>query len=194
VCGYHSLILPPGGCIPALAQLFSALRFAAHRHRGQNRKDIDQSPYINHPIEVAAILATEGGVTDLSTLIAAVLHDTVEDTETSPGELEERFGPQVRALVMELTDDKTLPKAERKRLQVEHARGSSLQAKLIKFADKIANVRDVTARPPGDWSLDRRREYLDWTEEVLSGCRGCNADLERCYDAALRAGRAALEA
>jgi len=155
---------------------------------------VDASPYINHPIEVATILATRGGITDLLTLTAAVLHDTIEDTETTPEELEEHFGRQVRMLVAEVTDDKRLPKAERKRLQVEHAASSSIEAKVIKFGDKISNVLDVTRSPPADWPLERRREYLDWTERVLAGCRGCNAGLETYYDKVLQGGRRALEA
>ena len=155
---------------------------------------MDASPYINHPIEVATILATRGGITDLLTLTAAVLHDTIEDTETTPEELEEHFGRQVRMLVAEVTDDKRLPKAERKRLQVEHAASSSIEAKVIKFGDKISNVLDVTRSPPADWPLERRREYLDWTERVLAGCRGCNAGLETYYDKVLQGGRRALEA
>ena len=178
--------------ISDLAGLLTALHFAAHKHRDQRRKDVAASPYINHPIEVATVLATIGGVTDLPTLTAAVLHDTIEDTRTTPEELETHFGAEVRDLVVEMTDDKRLPKVERKRLQVEHARAGSPKAKLIKFADKICNVRDVTASPPAGWELDRRREYLDWTEQVLAGCRGCNPGLECCYDEALRAGRAAL--
>ena len=168
------------------------MQFAAHKHRAQRRKDVEASPYINHPIEVATILATSGEVSDLPTLLAAVLHDTIEDTETTAEELEEHFGPEVRSLVLEVTDDKRLPKEERKRLQVEHARLSSAKAKLIKLGDKIANVRDVTATPPEGWSLERRREYLDWTEQVVRGCRSCNPALESCYDEALRVGRAAL--
>lgn len=184
--------LRPGGSISELAQLLSAIQFAAHKHQTQRRKDVDASPYINHPIEVATILATRGGVTDLPTLIAAVLHDTIEDTQTTPEELEARFGPEVRSLVLEVTDDKRLPKLERKRLQIEHAPLRSPKAKLIKLGDKIANVRDVTHFPPGDWSLARRREYLDWTDQVVRGCRGTNASLESCYDEVLRAGRALL--
>ena len=123
-----------------------------------------------------------------------MLHDTIEDTKTTPEELEEHFGREVRTLVAEVTDDKNLPKQERKRLQVEHAAGSSIEAKVIKFGDKIANVLDVTGSPPVDWPLERRREYLDWTEQVLAGCRGCNAGLEAYYDEVLKAGRRALEA
>jgi guanosine-3',5'-bis(diphosphate) 3'-pyrophosphohydrolase len=143
---------------------------------------------------VATILATIGAVEDLPTLIAAILHDTIEDTETTPEELEERFGAEVRALVLEVTDDKRLSKAERKRLQIEHAPSISAKAKLLKLGDKIANVRDVTTTPPAGWSAARRREYLDWTEQVVGGCRGSNAALESQYYQVLRCGRAALEA
>ncbi len=140
--------------------LLKAVRFAAHRHRFQRRKDEDASPYINHPIEAAEILANVGNVSDLPTLLAAVLHDTVEDTDTTFSELEEVFGRDVRQLVEEVTDDKSLPKDVRKRLQIEHAQGLSSCAKQIKIADKICNVRDVTHTPPPNCSLERRRDGL----------------------------------
>jgi guanosine-3',5'-bis(diphosphate) 3'-pyrophosphohydrolase len=174
------------------ARLLQALHFSAEKHRHQRRKDRLSSPYINHPIEVTTVLATVGGVTDLETLVAAVLHDTIEDTATTGDELERRFGRAVRRLVEEVTDDKRLPKAERKRLQIVHARGASHRAKLIKLGDKICNVRDVTHAPPDGWDVQRRREYLEWTEQVVEGCRGASASLERCYDQALREGRKAL--
>ena len=145
------------------------------------------------PVGLSTVLATIGGVGDLTTLIAAVLHDTIEDTATTGEELEQRFGHEVRLLVEEMTDDKRLPKAERKRLQVEHARVASHRAKLIKLGDKICNVRDVTHAPPDGWSAERRREYLDWTAEVVSGCRGASAELERRYDSLLAEGRKVLE-
>jgi len=128
------------------------------------------------------------------TLMAAILHDTIEDTDTTPEELGAVFGTEVRDLVLELTDDKRLPKADRKRLQVEHAPLSSAKAKLVKLGDKIANVRDVATTPPADWSLARRRDYLDWTTQVVAGCRGTNAELERYYDEVLASAQAALEA
>jgi guanosine-3',5'-bis(diphosphate) 3'-pyrophosphohydrolase len=165
-----------------------AVSFAAARHRSQKRKDGDRSPYINHPIQVALCLA-EQGVADPVTLIAAVLHDTIEDTETKGEELEERFGPEVRAVVEEVTDDKSLRKEVRKKLQVEHAPSLSERAKLVKLADKIANVGDVTHAPPVDWSLERRWEYLDWTERVVEGCRGVHAGLEAQYDEVLSEAR-----
>ena len=152
-------------------ELLRALHFAAQKHRDQRRKDLDASPYINHPIEVAETLARVGGVNQLAVLQAAILHDTVEDTETTLEELEEAFGREVRELVDELTDDKRLPKAERKRLQVEHAPALSQRAKLVKLADKICNVRDIAHAPPRGWSRERRVEYLAWTERVVAGLR-----------------------
>jgi len=175
-----------------IAAILKALHFAATRHRDQRRKDVEASPYINHPIEVAELLASEGGVTNLLTLQGAILHDTIEDTNTTREELEAEFGAEVRRIVEEVTDDKRLPKAERKRLQIEHAPHLSEHARQIKIADKISNVRGVTSAPPADWSLERRQEYLDWTEQVVAGCRGCNAALEGFYDQVLRAGRKAL--
>jgi len=169
--------------------LLRAVEFAAEKHRDQRRKGADASPYINHPIGVAAVLANVGGVRDLAILAAAVLHDTIEDTRTSPQELEAAFGPEIRILVQEVTDDKSLPKAERKRRQEEHAPQLSPSAKLIKLADKIANVRDVTDGPPSDWSVERRREYLDWAERVVAGCRGVNSALESRFDETLRRAR-----
>jgi guanosine-3',5'-bis(diphosphate) 3'-pyrophosphohydrolase len=126
--------------------------------------------------------------------MAAILHDTLEDTETTPEELDGVFGSEVRDLVLEVTDDKRLPKADRKRIQIEHASRSSPKGKLVKLGDKIANVRDVAATPPADWSLDRRRDYLDWTARVVAGCRGTNAELERYYDEVLASAQAALQA
>ena len=175
------------------ARLLIALHFSADKHRNQRRKDRGASPYINHPIEVATMLATVGGVTDVATLMAAILHDTIEDTDTSAEELEQKFGREVRLLVEELTDDKTLRKAERKRLQIAHARSRSHRAKLIKLGDKICNVKDITHAPPDGWSSERRREYLDWTEQVVQGLRGASGPLEAHYDQVLAEGRSALE-
>jgi (p)ppGpp synthase/HD superfamily hydrolase len=172
-----------------IAQLLQALRFSAHKHQDQRRKDKDASPYINHPIEVAELMANVGDVGELPTLLAAVLHDTVEDTATTLSELEAVFGPEVRALVEEVTDDKSLPKEVRKGLQIEHAPRLSARAKQIKIADKICNVRDITHTPPPHWSLERRQEYLQWAEKVVAGCRGSNADLEHHFEEVIRAGR-----
>ncbi len=172
-----------------LAAILATLRFAARKHRDQRRKDVESSPYINHSIAVAETLSGVGGVSDLATLQAAILHDTVEDTETTFDELERLFSREIRDLVSEVTDDKTLPKEDRKRLQIEHASHLSPKAKLIKLADKICNVRDVATAPPADWSIKRRSEYLDWSERVVAGCRGANPALEKYYDELLAEGR-----
>ena len=171
-----------------VGQLLRAVLFSAHKHRGQRRKDEDASPYINHPIEVAELIANVGGVSDLPTLMATILHDTVEDTGSTFSELEEAFGHDVRLLVEEVTDDKRLPKDVRKRLQIAHAQQLSERAKQIKIADKISNVRDVTYNPPPKWPLERRREYLQWAAKVVDGCRGSNANLERRFDEVLQEG------
>lgn len=175
-----------------LTDLLQALHFAAIKHSEQRRKDVEASPYINHPIEVAETIARIGQVTDLVVLQSAILHDTIEDTMTTGEEIERLFGLEVRRVVEEVTDDKSLPKAERKRLQVEHAPHLSLRAQLVKLADKISNIRAVTETPPANWSLDRRLEYLNWTESVVAGLRGCNANLEALYDQLLQQGRALL--
>jgi guanosine-3',5'-bis(diphosphate) 3'-pyrophosphohydrolase len=172
--------------------LLKAMRFSAIKHRDNRRKDILQSPYINHPIQVAETLWEIGGVRDDATLVAAILHDTIEDTQTSPDEIRANFGEEIAALVLEVTDDKNLPKTERKRLQIEHAPHKSVPAKLIKLADKICNLGDILHSPPPDWSLARRQEYLLWTEQVVAGLRGTNPALEKQYDETLEAGKQIL--
>jgi len=172
--------------------LLGAMRFAAQKHSRQRRKDSEATPYINHPIAVAEILARIGKVTDLQTLQAAVLHDTIEDTQTTPQELDNDFGQEVRVLVQELTDEKSLPKQERKRLQIEHASHLSTRAKQIKIADKICNLSDITVTQPADWPLQRKRDYLDWAERVVFGCRGWNPHLEDHFDRLLREKRVSL--
>jgi len=169
-----------------LATIFRALGFAANKHRDQRRKDDHGSPYINHPIALARLLCDEAGVTDADTLCAALLHDTVEDTDTTPDELEEQFGPVVTGIVMEVTDDKRLPKVERKRLQIERAAVASYQARLVKLADKICNLRDVHDAPPRGWSVERRQGYFDWAREVVAALRGTHPDLESLFDDAYR--------
>ena len=170
-------------------QLEAAIEFATERHHGQTRKDAAKSPYITHIPAVLAILMEEGDVTDEPVLVAAALHDTVEDTETTFADIEERFGGRVVGLVREMTDDTRLSKDVRKALQIDHAPRLSRDAKQIKIADKIANVRDITRTPPADWPERRKDEYFDWAERVVDGCRGVNAGLERAFDAAVAAGR-----
>lgn len=176
------------------ARLLRALSFASVKHRNQRRKDAESSPYINHPIAVAFVLASEGGIDDEDMLVAAALHDTVEDTKTTFDELAEQFGAAVASLVRELTDDKSLPKAERKRLQIEHARSASPGAKQLKIADKICNIRDILAAPPAGWSQERRSEYLAWAAQVVDSCRGINPSLETAFDSALSRAQKSLVA
>jgi guanosine-3',5'-bis(diphosphate) 3'-pyrophosphohydrolase len=168
--------------------LMEALAFSAHKHRNQRRKDVDASPYINHPIALARVLAVEGGVSDHKTLAVAILHDTLEDTETTYEELKERFGRAIAQAVLEVSDDKSLSKADRKRLQVEHAAHLSRRARLVKLADKTCNVRDMASQPPHGWDLARRREYFDWAKQVVEQIRGTHERLEAAFDEAF-AGR-----
>lgn len=165
-----------------LGTLIEAVAFAADKHRDQRRKDVAASPYINHPIALAHVLANEGGVTNLTALCAAVLHDTVEDTDTTEQELIQRFGSDIASVVMEVTDDKSLDKARRKALQVEHAPHLSYAARLVKLADKISNLRDILASPPADWPVERKEAYFDWAAKVVAGLRGTHPGLEAVFD------------
>lgn len=176
-----------------LTKLVEAISFAAKKHRSQKRKGADEEPYINHPLEVLNLLTSVGKIEDFDILIAAVLHDTIEDTETTKEEISELFGANVGAMVLELTDDKSLPKATRKQLQIEHAPHISDGAKQIKLCDKISNIRDVTENPPDGWSNERRLEYVGWGEKVVAGLRGVNADLEKRFDETVNMARRVFE-
>ena len=128
-------------------------------------------------------MANEAGITDTATLAAALLHDTIEDTDTTAQDLETAFGQEVAGVVVEVTDDKKLDKAERKRLQIVHAPHISRRAKLVKLADKICNLRDISRSPPTDWSIERRREYFEWAMKVAIGLRGESTLLDGLFDA-----------
>jgi len=180
-----------------ISLVLKALEFAAVRHRKQFRKGKDKSPYINHPIQVANLLANEAGEKDPVLLSAAMLHDVVEDTVETKKEkkelidqIRELFGEEVLSVTLEVTDDKSFGKKKRKLMQIRHAPKLSVKAKKLKIADKIMNVHDIIVNPPVKWSLWRIRKYLDWSEKVVAGLRGVNKKLEDIFDETLRNGRA----
>lgn len=165
-----------------LKLLLKALSFAAHKHKDQRRKDKATSPYINHPISLADILCNEAHITDINVICGALLHDTVEDTETTLDELKHEFGEPIRKIVDEVTDNKKLSKEKRKQHQIDHAANASKNAKLVKLADKISNLRDVANNPPPEWDLKRRQEYFDWAKRVIDQVRGVDPGLEKLFD------------
>jgi guanosine-3',5'-bis(diphosphate) 3'-pyrophosphohydrolase len=170
----------------------TALHFAAMKHRDQRRKDASKTPYINHPVAVAETLWSIGQVRDIVVLTAALLHDTIEDTATTADDIRKQFGEEVLAVVLELSDDKSLPKEERKELQVKNAPHKSPRARQVSLSDKINNVSSLICMPPSDWSQQRKREYLDWAERVVNGMRGPNPLLEAEFDRVLAEGRREL--
>ena len=165
-----------------LKLVLKALEFSARKHKNQRRKDVEASPYINHPISLANILCNEAHVTDVNVICGALLHDTIEDTETVAEELEAEFGTEIKNIVMDVTDDTSLHRHERKQAQIDHAPHISQQAQLIKLADKISNLRDMSINPPPTWSLERRQQYFDWAKKVIDQLRGANALLESIFD------------
>jgi guanosine-3',5'-bis(diphosphate) 3'-pyrophosphohydrolase len=175
--------------ISEIPQFIEALYFAAEKHRDQRRKNRGQTPYINHPIELTYLLSTVGRITDREILIAAVLHDTIEDTATTPEEIEEIFGEKVKSLVLEVTDDKSVPKGKRKEQQLLGADKLTVEARLIRIADKISNVTDLGNSPPMGWTQKRKLHYLDWTEKVVNKIAGTNTELETLYFQRLEATR-----
>lgn len=173
-------------------RVLDAADAAAKWHIHQRRKGSAQEPYMNHLLEVASLVARATKGEDPDLVIAALLHDAIEDQEVPAELIGERWGMAVRELVLEVTDDKTLPKNERKRLQIVHASKKSERAKVLKLADKTSNLRAIAASPPAEWSVKRRLEYTDWAESVASGLRGNNPWLEEQFDRALAAARSAI--
>ena len=167
-----------------ISRIAQAVEFAAIRHAHQRRKGASEAPYFNHLAAVAANVAKATGGRDPNLVIAAYLHDCIEDCGVSRAEIAEIFGEDVASLVAEVTDDKSLPKEARKRQQVEHAAHVPHGAKLIKLADKTANLRDLADFPPADWPAFRRREYFDWAALVVGQVRGAHPGLEGLFDAA----------
>ena len=172
----------PFPAIEGMALLLEAIQFAARKHRYQRRKNPARTPYINHPLDVAHILWFEGEIRDDNVLAGAILHDTVEDTDTSFEEVEQRFGPKIRSIVEEVTDDKLLGWEERKKQQIQLSPCLSTEAKLVKLADKISNLRDVHKDPPEGWSRERQIGYFNFSSKVVDGLRGAHAGLESIFD------------
>ena len=170
-------------------RILQAAHFAARKHSQQRRKNTDATPYINHPIEVAEHLASVGGITDEDVLIAALLHDTIEDTRTTKAEIVECFGSRIAEIVAECTDDKSLEKPERKRLQILHAPQISPQAKIVKLADKTCNLASILIDPPIGWSIQRQQEYFHWAELVVAGLLGVNDQLDQCVKETIEQGK-----
>jgi len=162
-----------------------AAEMAAQWHVHQRRKGIAQEPYVNHLLEVASLVAEATGGTDPNLVIAALLHDAVEDQEVTVEGLASEFSQHVAEIVMEVTDDKSLPKEERKRKQVQNAGRKSDKAKLIKLADKTSNLRALASSPAADWSIERRLEYIEWAKSVVAGLRGTSPWLEQQFDEAV---------
>jgi guanosine-3',5'-bis(diphosphate) 3'-pyrophosphohydrolase len=170
--------------IPAapVQRIFAAARFAAEKHADQKRKGAAAEPYVNHLIEVAQLIAGSGEILDTNLVMAGLLHDTIEDTGTTAEELEQEFGSDIAALVVEVTDDRSLPKDMRKELQVRNAPHKSARAQVIKLADKISNLRSILASPPATWSTERKREYFAWAERVVNALSAPNPTLKAEFD------------
>jgi GTP diphosphokinase / guanosine-3',5'-bis(diphosphate) 3'-diphosphatase len=166
----------------SIQRILAAARFAAEKHAQQRRKGENGEPYFNHLLEVAELIAASDRDLDVELVMAAFLHDTVEDTGVTLPELEQHFGKDVAALVGEVTDDKSLPKEIRKRLQVQDSHKKSARAQTLKLADKISNLRAIIASPPVGWSLERRRQYFEWARQVISGIESPNPFLKAEFD------------
>ncbi len=165
-----------------ILQVTQAMDFAANAHAHQRRKGSQSEPYVNHVTDVARILAEATGGEDIVLIIAALLHDTIEDQEVSHEQISGLFGIEVADLVQEVTDNMSIRKLERKLLQVANASRKSPRAKMLRIADKISNLNSILNDPPTHWDLNRKREYFEWAKQVVDGCRGVNAKLEALFD------------
>jgi len=166
----------------ALQSVIRAASFAAQKHATQRRKGAASEPYINHLLEVAELVSSALTEPDTNLVIAALLHDTIEDAGVTKNDLVTSFNENVAELVAEVTDDKTLPKEERKRLQIENAPKKSVRAQAIKLADKISNLRSILNSPPADWSFRRKQEYFAWAKSVVDRLSAPNPALKAEFD------------
>lgn len=170
------------GSATPIQRILAAARFAAEKHVQQKRKGANSEPYFNHLLEVAELIAASSEDLDAELVMAGFLHDTVEDTGVTFQELEDLFGNDVAGLVAEVTDDKTLPKEMRKRLQVQDAHKKSRRAQTLKLADKISNLRSILASPPMGWNLERKQQYFEWAKQVVAGLSAPNRFLKEEFD------------
>jgi GTP diphosphokinase / guanosine-3',5'-bis(diphosphate) 3'-diphosphatase len=166
-----------------IALIIKALTFSAIKHKAQRNDDADATPYINHPIALTSLFSRVG-ISDCKIICAALLHDTLEDTDTTYADLKANFGKKISDIVLAVSDDKSLPDVERRRLQVANAKIASKQAKLVKLADKTCNLRDMINTPPVGWSIKRKRDYFDWAKAVVDEMRGVHKKLEKEFDKA----------
>src|SRR5260370_23030838 len=177
-------------CTETVRRILEAARFASEKHARQKRKGNAAEPYINHLIEVAELIAISSDILDTDLIVAGLLHDTIEDTDVTAGELEQGFGSDVACLVVEATDDKSLPKETRKALQVETASHKSTRAQTLKLADKVSNLRSLLTSPPAEWSAERKFQYCQWARQVGQGFRSPNsflmAEFDKTYSALVR--------
>jgi guanosine-3',5'-bis(diphosphate) 3'-pyrophosphohydrolase len=168
--------------------ILKAAHFAARKHAGQRRKGATAEPFIDHLLEVAELVSGALSEPDTNLVVAALLHDTIEDAGVRMDELVKLFGSDVADLVIEVTDDKSLPKQERKRLQIVNAHKKSVRAQIITLADKVSNLRSIFSDPPADWTIERKREYFDWAKQVVDGLTDPNPilkeEFERLYQRA----------
>lgn len=177
-------------------KILKAASYAAERHKSQKRKGATASPYINQPLKVAEILSVNGESENTELLLAALLHDVLEDTVHSANEMIEvknyiktNYGEKVLSIVEEVTDDKALPKQTRKQLQIEHSPHLSPNAKKLKLADKITNLTDILNDPPAVWPQERKYEYFLWAEKVIKGLKGVNVELEEMAERLINKGK-----
>ena len=169
-------------------ELLSAIQFAAEKHQNQRRKGKDKFPYINHPIQVAHLLSSISEIDDTDILCAAILHDTVEDTDTTQEDIAEYFGDKIAGIVAEVSDDRSLPKPARKQAQIDHGPHLSFEASMVKLADKCCNIEDVITTPPENWDTQRRRAYLDWAKQVVNNIRHKDEKLLKKFKSLYEAG------
>src|SRR5258708_5427821 len=169
-------------CGNPVRRILDAARFAAEKHAQQKRKGENGEPYFNHLLEVAELIAASSRELDVELMMAAFLHDTVEDTGVTLHELEQRFGKEVSALVAEVTDEKSMPKETRKQLKVENTPEKSPRAQTLKLAEKISNLRAIISSPPLGWSRERKQQYFEWARRVVSGIASPNEFLKSEFD------------